>query len=90
MRHCYRIGEVAIWCGVTTATVRWWCKEFAPWVRPTNSPHGQRVFTRDKVLMLGVIRELLYTELYTVEGAKRQLRQAKERLAAADEERRAG
>jgi DNA-binding transcriptional MerR regulator len=80
LRHFYRIGEVAAWLGVHVQTVREWENWFG--VRPIRSSaekQGQRVYTRQQALLLGVIRELLYTEMYTVEGAKRQLRLARER-----------
>lgn len=79
LRACYRIGEVARWAGVSPHVIRFWCVEFAHWVHPATSAKGQRVFSRNGALVIGVIRELLYTELYTIEGAKRQLRLARER-----------
>lgn len=81
IRDCYRIGEVAKWLGVATHAVRYWADEFAHFLpaRVGRSRSSHRVFTRKQALMLGVIRELLYVELYTIAGAKRQLRLAAER-----------
>jgi DNA-binding transcriptional MerR regulator len=77
MREHYRIGEVSNWLGVTRHAMRCWEQWFD--VRAARSKSGQRVYSRQQALLLGVIRELLYVELYTIEGAKRQLRLARER-----------
>lgn len=84
VRPYHRIGDVARWLGVEVHTVREWSEWFD--VRPIRSSaekQGQRVYTRAQCVLLGVIRELLYVELYTVEGAKRQLRLMRERERAA-------
>ncbi len=79
-RPYHRIGDVARWLGVKPQTVREWCVWFdIQTVRSSAEKQGQRVFSRKQALLLGVIRELLYVELYTVAGAKRQLRLAAER-----------
>jgi DNA-binding transcriptional MerR regulator len=59
--------------------LRYWETEFSQWLRLERSQRGRRIYTRRQALTVGVIRELLYTELYTVAGAKRQLRLAAER-----------
>lgn len=82
-RHFYRIGEIARWLDLETHVLRFWQTEFYDALghvqRSKLGPKGQRVFSRRQALTFGIIRELLHVELYTIEGAKRQLRLARER-----------
>lgn len=75
----YRIGDIARWLNVKPHVVRFWQEEFKAFCHVGTSKAGQRVFSRRDVAIFAAIRELLYTEMYTVEGAKRQLRLAAER-----------
>lgn len=86
----YRIGEIASWLDVETHVIRFWEEEFSEFLCPhERSQRGQRVYSRRQAVVFGTIKELLYTELYTIIGARRQLRLARERMRE-DEERRAG
>ena len=69
----YQIGEVATLVGVEPHVLRYWEGEFRS-VRPTKSLRGQRVYSRRDVEQLRVIRELLYTKGFTIQGAKKALR----------------
>lgn len=70
----YRIGEVAELVGVETHVLRYWESEFSS-IRPQKSPKGQRVYSRKDLERLLVVKELLYTQGYTVAGAKKRLRE---------------
>lgn len=76
-RTWYTIGDVCRWLNIRPSTVWHWESEFN--IKCRRMRGGKRWFTRADAAMLGVIRELLYTELYTIAGAKRQLRLAAER-----------
>lgn len=73
----YRIGEVADVVGVETHVLRYWETEFRS-LRPKKSAKGQRVYSRKDLQKLLRIKELLYTEGYTIAGAKRQLKEGGE------------
>lgn len=73
-KHYFRIGEVARILGVATHVVRYWETEFRA-VRPEKSASGQRVYARRDVERLAVIRRLLREERYTLDGARRYLRE---------------
>jgi len=75
----YRIGDVARLLNEPTHVLRFWEEEFKPWVQTLSSPKGQRIYTEQVVRNLTEIQRLLRQELYTHEGAKRQLRLAAER-----------
>lgn len=82
----YRIGEVAEIVGVETHVLRYWETEF-PTIRPQKSPKGQRVYSRRDLEKLLRVKELLYSEGYTVQGARKRLRELmKERDPKANSE----
>ena len=70
----YRIGEVAEVVGVEPHVLRYWESEFRS-IRPQKSPKGQRVYSRKDLERLLRVKDLLYTEGYTIAGAKRQLKE---------------
>ena len=69
----FRIGEVSGLVGVEPHVLRYWEREFARTIRPTKSAKGQRVYSRRDVENLMKVRELLYTEGFTIAGARKQL-----------------
>lgn len=70
----FRIGEVARLLGVPTHVLRFWETEFRS-VRPQKSRAGQRVYARKDVERLALIKRLLKEERYTLEGARKYLRE---------------
>lgn len=70
----FRIGDVAEIVGVKPYVLRYWESEF-PVISPEKSATGQRVYRRSDVEMLVVIRHLLYKERYSIEGARRRIRE---------------
>jgi DNA-binding transcriptional MerR regulator len=70
----FKIGEVAKLVGVKPYVLRYWETEFSI-VRPGKTRAKHRLYRRKDVETLLEIRRLLYTERYTIEGAKRRLRE---------------
>ena len=70
----FRIGEVARLAGIKPYVLRFWETEFGG-LGPRKSGAGHRLYRRKDVETLLDIRYLLYTERYTIEGAKRKLRE---------------
>lgn len=70
----FRIGEVSDIVGVKPYVLRYWETEF-PDIRPTKSKSGQRLYKRRDVELLLQVRELLYDERYTIDGAKQRLKE---------------
>jgi DNA-binding transcriptional MerR regulator len=71
-KRYFRIGEVARIVGVEAHVLRYWEREFRQ-IRPEKSQRGQRVYSRADVGKLQSIRELLYTQGFTIAGAKKRL-----------------
>lgn len=78
----FKIGEVAAAAGVAPSVLRYWESEF-PQLRPRKGKGGQRVYRREDVEMVFVIRSMLYEQGFTISGAKKQLQEARSGLREA-------
>jgi DNA-binding transcriptional MerR regulator len=76
----FRIGEVADLLEVKTYVLRFWETEF-PMVSPQKSRSGQRVYRKKDVEMLLLIKHLLYVERFSIEGARKRIRELKQKPA---------
>ena len=83
-RLYFKIGEVARLVGVKPYVLRYWETEFSV-VRQGKTRSKHRLYRRKDVETLLEIRRLLYAERYTIEGAKRRLREGNARLPAAED-----
>ena len=72
----FRIGEVSQLVGVEAYVLRYWESEF-PGLSPRKSSSGQRMFRRKDVELLLRIKHLLYSQKFTIEGARKALQENK-------------
>ncbi len=72
----FRIGDVADILDVKTYVLRFWETEF-PSVKPTKSKSGQRVYSKKDVETLMLVKHLLYVERFSIEGARKRIRELK-------------
>ena len=70
----FRIGEVARALDLKPHVVRFWQKEF-PSIRPERSRTGRFLYTRATVEHIALIRSLLHERGYTIQGARKALRE---------------
>ncbi|NLD28407.1 MAG: MerR family regulatory protein [bacterium ADurb.Bin270] len=70
----FRIGEVSKLLNVEPYVLRYWESEFTE-IKPSKSKSGQRLYKRRDVEMLVKIKELLYDERYTINGARKRLKE---------------
>jgi DNA-binding transcriptional MerR regulator len=82
-KRYFTIGEVAHLCGVKPHVLRYWEQEF-PQLRPAKRRGNRRYYQRTDVIMVRNIRELLYDEGYTINGARIQLDQVVKQQKQAD------
>ena len=68
----YRIGEVAKYTGVKPYVLRFWETEFKM-MMPPKSRSRQRMYRRRDIETILTIKELLYKERFTIEGARKRL-----------------
>lgn len=78
------IGEAAEILGVETHVLRFWEKQF-PQLKPLKQRGGRRYYRPDDLVKLQEVKNLLYAQGFTIEGAKRQLRQPGTTEIAGDE-----
>ncbi|MEW6442717.1 MAG: MerR family transcriptional regulator [bacterium] len=69
-----KIGEVAEITGVKPYVLRYWESEFKM-VNPSKSRSRQRLYRKADVELIFKIKELLYEERYTINGARKKLRE---------------
>ncbi len=70
----YRVGEVSQLVGVESYVLRYWEKMF-PQLKPEKDESGQRVYIRSDIDMVLRIKNLLYEERYTIDGARKKLKE---------------
>lgn len=68
----YKIGEVCKVAEVQPYVLRYWETEFPP-LAPNKSGGGQRLYTRHEIDIILRIKQLLYSEGFTIAGAKKRL-----------------
>jgi len=76
-RRYYSIGEVAEIMGLKTHILRFWETEF-PILRPRKNRAGNRAYTERDIKIIRLIKQLLYVDKYTIEGAKKRLKTDRE------------
>ncbi|MEC7864032.1 MAG: MerR family transcriptional regulator [Bacteroidota bacterium] len=72
----YKISEVAEIFSVNISAVRFWEKEFDI-LKPKKNKKGNRLFTPKDIKNIQIIYHLLKERGFTVEGAKKKLRENK-------------
>lgn len=71
-KRYFTIGEVSELCGVKPHVLRYWEQEFAQ-LKPVKRRGNRRYYQRHEVLLVRRIRELLYSEGFTISGARNRL-----------------
>ena len=69
----YRINEVATITQVKPYVLRYWETEF-PMLSPEKDENDQRRYRKSDIELVLEIKRLLYTEKFTIAGARKQLR----------------
>jgi DNA-binding transcriptional MerR regulator len=72
-KDLFRIGEVSRLTSTKPFVLRFWETEF-PMLQPVKSPKGHRLYRRQDIDTVLVIKRLLYDEGFTIAGARRHLR----------------
>jgi len=71
-KRYFAIGEVSKLCNVKPHVLRYWEQEF-PNLSPNIRRGNRRYYQPEEILLIRKIRELLYDEGYTIQGAKQKL-----------------
>ncbi len=70
----YSISEVAEMVKLEQHVLRYWETEF-PDLKPQKNRSGNRAYKEKDVIVIKKIQYLLYEELFTIEGARKKLKQ---------------
>ena len=73
-KRYFAIGEVSDLCGVKPHVLRYWEQEFAQ-LKPVKRRGNRRYYQHHEVLLVRRIRELLYEQGFTINGARSRLGQ---------------
>jgi DNA-binding transcriptional MerR regulator len=73
-KEYYSISEVADLVGLPAHVLRYWETQFSV-LNPSKNRSGNRVYQRKEIRLILLVKQLLYDEKYTVEGAKQKLEQ---------------
>lgn len=73
-KRYFTIGEAALLCGVKPHVLRFWEQEFLQ-LKPSKRRGNRRYYQYNDVLMVRQIRQLLYEDGFTIDGARQQLAQ---------------
>ena len=72
----FSISEVSEMTGVKAHVLRYWESEF-PDLRPKKNRAGNRSYREKDIRMVMTIRDLLYKQGYTIQGARNQLQRSR-------------
>lgn len=71
-KEYYSIGEVCEITGLKPHVLRYWESQFRL-LNPSKNRAGNRAYRRKDIQLIQLVKHLLYTEKFTIEGAKQKL-----------------
>jgi len=74
----FKIGEAAEIVGLEQHVLRYWEDEFDA-LKPSKNRSGQRQYQKKDIDQILRIKRLLYTEKFTLAGAKKKLKERKKK-----------
>jgi DNA-binding transcriptional MerR regulator len=74
-KRYFTIGEVSDLCGVKPYVLRYWEQEFTQ-LKPVKRRGNRRYYQHHEVLLIRRIRDLLYEQGFTINGARNRLASA--------------
>jgi DNA-binding transcriptional MerR regulator len=72
VRQFFSIGDVCTLTELKPHVLRYWETQFK-FLSPAKNRSGNRVYQRREVELILLVKHLLYTEKYTIEGARRKV-----------------
>jgi DNA-binding transcriptional MerR regulator len=72
LQEFYSIGEVCALTDLKPHVLRYWESQFKP-LNPAKNRSGNRVYARREVELILLVKHLLYTEKFTIDGARQKL-----------------
>jgi DNA-binding transcriptional MerR regulator len=72
IQEYFSIGEVCSMTSLKPHVLRYWESQFR-FLNPAKNRSGNRVYQRREIELIVLVKHLLYTEKYTIEGARRKV-----------------
>jgi DNA-binding transcriptional MerR regulator len=72
VQEFFSIGEVCTLTDLKPHVLRYWESQFK-FLNPAKNRSGNRVYQRREVELILLVKHLLYTEKYTIEGARQKV-----------------
>jgi DNA-binding transcriptional MerR regulator len=72
VQEFFSIGEVCELTELKPHVLRYWESQFK-FLSPAKNRSGNRVYQRREIEMVMLVKQLLYAEKYTIDGARRKL-----------------
>lgn len=72
VQEFYSIGDVCQLTELKPHVLRYWEGQFR-FLNPAKNRSGNRVYQRREIELIMLVKHLLYTEKYTIEGARRRI-----------------
>ena len=72
VQEFFSIGEVCELTALKPHVLRYWESQFR-FLNPAKNRSGNRVYQRREVELILLVKHLLYTEKYTIEGARQKV-----------------
>ena len=69
----YSISEVSKMTSIKPYVLRYWEAEFYQ-LRPSKNRSGKRIYRNNDIKLILFIKNLLYTEKFTIDGAKKRIK----------------
>ena len=74
VQEFFSIGEVCMLTDLKPHVLRYWESQFR-FLNPAKNRSGNRVYQRREVELIMLVKHLLYTEKFTIEGARQRIEQ---------------
>ena len=72
VQEFFSIGDVCTLTDLKPHVLRYWESQFK-FLHPAKNRSGNRVYQRREIELIMLVRQLLYTEKYTIEGARQKV-----------------
>ncbi|MFQ5551893.1 MAG: MerR family transcriptional regulator [Gemmatimonadales bacterium] len=74
VQEFFSIGDVCTLTDLKPHVLRYWESQFR-FLNPAKNRSGNRVYQRREIELIMLVKHLLYTEKYTIEGARQKIEQ---------------
>jgi DNA-binding transcriptional MerR regulator len=86
VQQFFSIGEVCALTDLKPHVLRYWESQFR-FLNPAKNRSGNRVYQRREIELIMLVKHLLYTETYTIDGARQKIDEQRKSAALRGEAR---